>query len=147
MQRGQVSYLGAMVNHYDDIRLFALHRFTQASIKPLDDARTPPNNIQWKDYLASGAAGFNAAATPPILLCAWVKKDLASLLMETPLSQDQTLTALDDGFTLSASVHDTWQLQWWILSQGARIVIQSPCELRQSIQQQIEQMHQNYQKL
>jgi predicted DNA-binding transcriptional regulator YafY len=145
MQRGQVSYLGAMVNDYDDIRLFALHRFTQASIKPLDDARTPPNNLQWKDYLASGAAGFNATAAPPIQLKAWVNAELANLLTETPLSKDQSLTAIEEGFTLTASVHDTWQLQWWILSQGARIVIQSPSELRQSIQQQIEQMHCNYQ--
>jgi predicted DNA-binding transcriptional regulator YafY len=125
--------------------LFALHRFIQASIKPLDDARTPPNNLQWKDYLASGAAGFNSTSAPPIQLKAWINADLANLLSETPLSQDQALTAVEDGFTLTASVHDTWQLQWWILSQGARIVIQSPNELRQSIQQQVEQMHFNYQ--
>jgi predicted DNA-binding transcriptional regulator YafY len=145
MQRGQVSYLGAMVNDYDDIRLFALHRFTQASIKPLDDARTPPNNLQWKDYLAYGAAGFNSTVAPPIQLKAWINGDLANLLTETPLSQDQVLTALEDGFALTASVHDTWQLKWWILSQGARIVIQSPSELRQSILQQVEQMIAAYQ--
>lgn len=57
----------------------------------------------------------------------------------------RSITAIEDGFALTASVHDTWQLQWWILSQGARIVIQSPSELRQSIQQQVEQMYQNYQ--
>jgi predicted DNA-binding transcriptional regulator YafY len=125
--------------------LFALHRFIQASIKPLDDARTPPNNLQWKDYLASGAAGFNSTVAPPIQLKAWINADLANLLSETPLSKDQSLTAIEDGFTLTASVHDTWQLKWWILSQGARIVIQSPSELRNAIQTQVAQMNQNYQ--
>jgi predicted DNA-binding transcriptional regulator YafY len=142
MQRGQISYLGALVNDYNDIRLFALHRFTQAIIKPLN-ARTLANPTQWKEYLASGAAGFNASKAP-IQMTASVDNELATLLRETPLSEDQTMIPHDNGFLLTASVHNTWQLQWWILSQGARMVVREPSALRASIQEEIKKMHARY---
>ncbi len=64
---------------------------------------------------------------------------------EIPLSEDQTMIAHDNGFFLTVSVHNTWQLHWWILSQGARIVVQEPASLRASIKSQIEQMSERYQ--
>ncbi|MCI4410815.1 MAG: WYL domain-containing protein [Thiotrichales bacterium] len=143
IQRGKVSYLGATVNDYEDIRLFAMHRFSEAQVKELDDAK-PRNLISWQDYLASGAGGFNATANNQIKLTAWVEDGLAALLEETPLCEDQQLEATTEGMLLTATLFDTWQLQWWILSQGARIVVQEPATLRTSIQSQIEQMRERY---
>jgi predicted DNA-binding transcriptional regulator YafY len=144
IQRGKVSYLGATVNDYNDIRLFALHRFTDAQIKALDDAN-PRNQISWQDYLASGAGGFNATVDNQIELKAWVDAVLADLLKETPLSEDQQLHATDDGYQLTATVSDTWQLHWWILSQGARMVVQAPVALNNALKDEISRMYHQYQ--
>ena len=138
IQRGQMTYLGATVNEYEDIRLFALHRFKAASLKPLDNA-VPKNKQSWQDYLASGAGGFHDHSKGKITLHAWVSHGLAIRLKETPLSKDQTIQPLDDnaGYSLTASVFDTWQLGWWILSQGKNITIQAPDTLRLSIQDEL----------
>lgn len=136
VQRGPVTYLGATVNEYEDIRFFALHRFKTVQIKHLDRAQ-PRNKLTWKAYLASGAAGFNIYQLAPITLEAWISQELANILMETPLSEDQLLVKLADGYQLSAQVNDTWQLTWWILSQGGRMVVQQPTALRDKIKDEL----------
>ncbi|MNJ68943.1 hypothetical protein D3C77_652380 [compost metagenome] len=37
------------------------------------------------------------------------------------------------GFQLSATVTDTWQLRWWVLSLGDAFVVQEPAALRQQV--------------
>ena len=37
---------------------------------------------------------------------------------------------LSDGFKVQATVTNTWQLHWWILSLGDSLVVQEPAELR-----------------
>jgi hypothetical protein len=34
-------------------------------------------------------------------------------------------------YQLEATVHDTWQLHFWILSQGAGITVSSPASLKE----------------
>lgn len=142
--RGEVIYLGATVKDYEDIRFFALHRMEKAEIKPLDDAQSR-NQISWQDYLASGSAGFNLGVNEPITLIAWVNTELAGILRETPLNEGQELVACDEGFTLTVNVFDTWQLSWWILSQGAKIVVKAPEKLKTTIKNEINLMYQHYQ--
>jgi hypothetical protein len=120
------------VNDYSDIRLFALHRFNSAQLKPLDPA-TPKTTLTWQAYLAKGASGFNAHDNNEIQLVAWVDETLARILQETPLSTDQHLVEQENGYQLIASVFYTWQLNWWILSQGARIRVDEPAQLKAEI--------------
>ena len=127
--RGHLTYLGATVNDYCDIRLFALHRFNSAQLKPLDDAN-PKTSMTWQEYLSTGAAGFSSHKNNEIQLIAWVDEYLARILRETPLSADQHLIEQEKGYQLSATVFYTWQLNWWILSQGARIKIYEPVQLK-----------------
>jgi predicted DNA-binding transcriptional regulator YafY len=141
--RGNVSYLGATANDYTEIRLFAMHRFASAQLKELDDADSKATQT-WQDYLANGAAGFGADGDNEINLNAWVDNDLANILQETPLSADQQLTKQDKGYQLQATVHHTWQLTWWILSQWARIRIDEPTFLREEIYQKLTQAKERY---
>jgi predicted DNA-binding transcriptional regulator YafY len=141
--RGNITYLGATANDYQDIRLFALHRFVSAKLKELDDAK--PNTTQtWQDYLASGAGGFGTKEENEIILKAWIDNDLANILQETPLSADQQLTKQDNGYQLQATVHQTWQLTWWILSQWARMRVDEPLALREEIYQKLTQAKAQY---
>ncbi|KAF1306262.1 transcriptional regulator [Pseudomonas sp. SG-MS2] len=64
---------------------------------------------------------------------AWVSDSLARQLREAPLSVDMQLTALDQGHRLRATVEDGGALRWWVLSQGADMVIEQPSELRAEI--------------
>lgn len=43
------------------------------------------------------------------------------------------LEALSDGFQVSATLNNTWQLHWWILSLGDSLVVNEPAELRQQM--------------
>lgn len=129
--RGKVSYLGATVNDYEDIRFFALHRFKSAIVKSLDDVQ-PKNKHSWKDYLTSGAGGFHDQPKGKIKMRSWVSNELAARLKETPLSEDQKLhpQEANEGYIFTASIHDTWQLGWWILGQGKEMIIYEPESLR-----------------
>jgi predicted DNA-binding transcriptional regulator YafY len=65
-----------------------------------------------------------------------LSKDLAECLeklsFHTPLSEDQKLhpQEANEGYIFTASVHDTWQLGWWILGQGKDMIIYEPECLR-----------------
>jgi predicted DNA-binding transcriptional regulator YafY len=146
IQRGVMTYLGATVREYEDVRLFALHRITAATIKPLDNAN-PQNKRSWKSYLETGAAGFGTNIPTKIKLGAWIDKKLAQYLTESPLGKDQEIKPLDDGqegYKLSVSVNNTWQLRWWILSHGTQIVVKSPHFLRENIKETVTWLARQY---
>lgn len=47
-------------------------------------------------------------------------------------------------YRLTASVTDTWQLRWWILSQGADIEVIKPVAFRRDIIDEIDAMADRY---
>lgn len=130
VQRGPVTYLVATAFGYDDVRLYAVHRIRKASVTAEPGRR--PNGFSLDAYIAKGALEFGA--DEEIKLEAWVSDDLAAVLTETPLAADQRLVGTGDGGArLSATVRNSWQLQWWILSQGAGITVLKPLDLKKSI--------------
>ncbi|WP_024539795.1 helix-turn-helix transcriptional regulator [Comamonas badia] len=137
VNRGAVSYLVATAWDYEDVRLYALHRIQQAS--PTEDAVRRPPGFVLDAYIQQGALQFGGEHT--IRLKAQVSDGLARILAETPLSGDQTLK---DG-TLTATVRDTWQLAWWVLSQGAGIEVLEPRHLREKIAREISAANARYQ--
>ncbi len=60
----------------------------------------------------------------------------AAALYETPLSEDQVITPLEDkGWVLvTATVADTDQLHWWLLGFGSQVEVLEPLELREKFQ-------------
>jgi len=127
--RGSVVYLVATANDYSDIRLYALHRFKKAArtfekLKPL-------KGFSLARYVEEGALQFGEGAQ--LHLVALVSEDLSRLLLETPIASNQVIKAKGKQWQLEATVLDTWQLRWWILSQGVRMRVLKPAGLVKEI--------------
>jgi predicted DNA-binding transcriptional regulator YafY len=134
VNRGAVTYLVATKNDCDDVRLYALHRFHKAIILTNEVKR--PIDFSLDDFINSGALQFGNGNA--IILKAYIVEWLAQHLTETPLSEDQKLTIYGNKTILTATVPDSWQLEWWILSLGAAIEIISPIALRTNISSRLE---------
>ncbi|MEQ1603061.1 MAG: WYL domain-containing protein [Methylococcaceae bacterium] len=128
VQRGSIAYLVATAFEYEDIRLYALHRIHK--VMATDHPAARPANFNLDAYIASGALHFGDGT---LRLKAYTSHELANYLRETALSKDQTLLEIDDCFHLTATVIDSWQLRWWILSQGDGIEVIEPIFLREEI--------------
>ena len=132
--RHSVSYLLATVKDYDDIRQFALHRIQQAE-RSTKDYR-PLNGFDLNEYINRGGFSYRQSLEN-VHLKARVKDEIAWLLSETPLSEDQELKQADEGwYWLTANVPDDQQTLWWIQGYGAAIDVHEPQKWREYIHQQ-----------
>lgn len=123
VNRGQIIYLIATTDVvFPDARIYAVHRISRAE-RPYQPARRP-EGFDLDTYIKSGAMQFGDGQE--LHLTARVEDYLERILSETPLSKDQMLK---DGM-LSATVQDTQQLKYWLLSQGEGIRVTGPAELR-----------------
>lgn len=131
IMRGAVSYLVANVWNYAEVQLYALHRFSKVEI--LNEAIRMPEGFNLDDSIDAGLAEFANQGTP-IQLELRCKQWVAAYLAETPLSVDQKIEPEADGWMrLTATVNDTWQLQWWLMGQGAGVEVCGPLQLREKI--------------
>ena len=129
VQRGPVGYLVATAFHYGDVRLYAIHRFQKAAL--LKEPINIPVNFSLDEFIAKGSLHFGNAKT--IKLVAYVSNNLASILEETPLSEDQIITVKDDKNLVKATLTDSWQLTWWILSHGPGFEVLKPTGARRQL--------------
>ena len=142
IMRGALAYLVASAWAYADARLYALHRFSRVEI--LDAAVNTPEEFNLDKAIASGLAEF-ANQGEPIHLELRCTNQVAAYLAETPLATDQKIEAQADGWVrLTATVNDTWQLQWWILAQGVGMEVCGPHALRSSIMALMQKTLGNY---
>jgi predicted DNA-binding transcriptional regulator YafY len=133
VNRGAVSYLVATAYEYDDVRLYAMHRICQAT-KTSDTVKRPAG-FDLDAYIEAGGLQFGNGKT--IRLSAWVSPWLAKILEETPLSVDQKIAHFDEKIKLTATVSDSWQLTWWLMSQGPGIEVTAPVALRKKVGEQL----------
>ena len=143
VQRGQVSYLVATAFAYDDVRLYALHRCESAV--ELEDDIDIPEGFDIDAYIAKGSLNFGSGDMLGLQLR--VSTTLRNILQETPLSPDMTITADEDHFLVTAQVPDTWQLIWWVQSQGANVEVLAPASLRQKIVDSLKATLQRYESV
>ena len=129
VQRGPHTYLVATAFSYPDIRLYSLQRVRNAVINDFRAKR--PDDFNIDRYIESGALQFSDGNT--LKLEALVDVDLGRILGETPISKDQKLKMIDNKYKLKATVLDSWQLRWWILSQADGIEVIKPVKLRREI--------------
>ena len=140
VQRGPVTYLVATAFTYTDVRLYAIHRITGASV--LTEPAHRPDGFSLDEYIAQGAFQFGDGRT--IRLVARVSPWLADILTETPLTADQQLEPVGEELRLTATITDSWQLRWWILSQGQGITVLEPEALRKEIGGELRKCLANY---
>jgi predicted DNA-binding transcriptional regulator YafY len=132
VSRHSVTYLLATVKDYTDVRQFALHRIEEARLSEADwhDA----GDFDLDDYIAGGAFGY-LQGKAPLTLVANVAPQVAWLLSETPLGEEQRLKALPDSDwqRLEAEVPDDQQTLWWLMGMGANVEVLEPETWRREI--------------
>lgn len=127
IQRGHATYLLATAEPFDDIRRYVLHRFERAQV--LETACKNIEDFALDEYLSTGNAQFGGSEK--IQLRAWVNDGLCLLLRERPISDDMSLAPEEYGATLTATVQNSWELLWWLLSHAGSIQVQEPRALRE----------------
>jgi len=140
IQQGARSYLVASAFDYDTPILYAIHRIASAIV--LTETVRRPKGYTLDSFIARGAEQFGGGEE--IILKARLSDELALLLEETPFTKDQKITTRSGVHTLTATVRATWNLHFWILSQGAAITVQKPISLRKHIIAALEEALGNY---
>ena len=141
IQQSERAYLLATTFDYQDVLHYALHRMRSAEI--LDAPAKRPAHFSLDTFLAQGGSQFGDGKT--ISLKAHVTDNLATILQETAIASDQKITTRAGKNTLTATVKDSWQLHFWILSQGPAITIVQPTALRNEIMGKLRESLANYQ--
>jgi predicted DNA-binding transcriptional regulator YafY len=141
VQRGPVVYLVATAFGYDDLRRYALHRFTHATLG--DEPARRPEAFDLDAYIASGALQFTSTGKTFRLVLA-VDETAERILRETALSEDQEIRIRASQTTVRATVADSWQLRWWILGQGDLVEVLKPAALRREIAETCQRMAARY---
>lgn len=124
-----IVYLVATCWDYTDVRSFALHRFTSADLT--DTTATRPADFSLQKFIDDGAFGFASDLGATIRLKVRFTCEAAAHLLESRLSEDQTISDDKDGWVqVEATVADTPQLRWWLLAFGAQVEVMGPEALR-----------------
>lgn len=142
-QRGVITYLVAMNIDYDDVRLYAIHRIQEAHT--LDEQAKIPDDFSIDAYLDQGALEFGDGEV--VMFKAWVHESLMRHLKETPLTNSMSVTdEEDEWFHIETEIKNSWQLRWWILSQGSCIIVQEPIALRKIIVNELREASSYYEE-
>ncbi|WP_125199813.1 YafY family protein [Guyparkeria sp. SCN-R1] len=126
--RDAVTYLVASHRDYDNVLMFALHRFLHADVTD-EPARHLPG-FDFDEWVQRG--GFDADRHgEAIQLVAQFDMAVGDHLHETPIADDQHLARTDDDrLELIANVKDTHQLRWWLRGFGPDVEVIEPAEIR-----------------
>lgn len=139
--REQVVYLVCTIKEHTDIRFLALHRVSAA--QALDAPVRIPEGFDI-DAVAARNLGI-LVSDQPMRLEMKLSKLVAKYLEETPLSADQQLSPLDDGWVrLQAIVPDSAQIRNWILSLGVEAMVTGPGHLRAGMKAAVRRMGELY---
>lgn len=138
--RGPVPYLVATVYKYTDVCHFAVHRMESAHLG--EGSVIIPKGYSIDAHIDGG--GLNFGSGKPLKLKAVLSEALAMYLSETPLSDDQRISYRDGVWKLTATLPDSWQLHFWILSQGSGILVLGPKVLRDEVKGQLKSALQSY---
>ncbi|MGB1560731.1 MAG: helix-turn-helix transcriptional regulator [Sinimarinibacterium flocculans] len=140
--REGVVYLVATAWAYDDVRHYALHRIRKA------ESRAAGGRIlEGFDFASYVEREFRypVGSTPlKLRLRVVAGSRIASHLQERPLSDDQTISTQGEACIASATVADTAELRWWLLSYGAQIEVLKPPSLRRELAATIAEMAARY---
>ena len=138
----RVPCLVATLWEYEDIRQMPLTRFSEATL--LDEPVIPPPDFSLKEYIAEGGFSYQVS-DEPIRLKLRIEQERSRHLDETKLSADQVSTDLGDGSVeVTATVHDTLQLRFWLNGFGADLEVLEPVGLRAELAQQVEKLAKRY---
>jgi len=140
LQHGVRSYLIATKHGERNVGQYAIHRMK--SIEVTDDAVITPQGYSLDAYMTSGAAQFDPGHA--FLIKARIADYLKKVLEETPLSKDQKITTRAGVHTLTATVQQSWELEFWLRSQGSALTVLQPASLRKKMIAELKENLTNY---
>jgi predicted DNA-binding transcriptional regulator YafY len=138
--RGSVPYLVATAFDYESPLMYALHRISR--VKITDSKIKIPDGYSLDRYIQEGAFDFSIGGE--IQLKLRVENGLASYLAETPIAANQKIGSDGHGWILTATLRNSWQLHFWILSQGSKVTVLEPDFLREGIRGELESAAASY---
>lgn len=142
--RDSVLYLVATVRTYKELRQFALQRMSAPEL-----LKTPSSEVEGFDldrYIREERQ-FEFPQGPPIEVELRVSDWLINHLRERHLSESQTIVPIrgSEDCRVTALVHDTLPLQWWLLSLGSYVEVLKPLSLRRKIARETRAVGKKYQ--
>lgn len=125
VSRVGVIYLICTLWNYNDVKQFALHRFTHAEIT--DNPVNIREHFSLTGYIEEDQQFAYKIEDEPIQLKVLFDAKTAGHLAETPLSANQVLTPQKDGrVLLEAEVIRTLELRWWLQGFGDNVEVLEP---------------------
>ena len=123
VQRDHLLYIVCTLWDYQNPMLLVMHRIRSAEV--LEKPSQWPEGFDLDEYIHEGGLGYRIG--PPTEIEAVIAASVASILMETPLSIDQTLDELPDAsYRLRATVADTKELRYWLRGFGKLVRVDLP---------------------
>jgi predicted DNA-binding transcriptional regulator YafY len=114
-QQGPRLYLVCRFEGFENERSLALHRIRKAEASTLNFER--PADFDLQKYDDDGRFGFGHGQRVRLTFC--IENEAGFHLRETPLSKDQQVRDLDDGWMeVTATVVDSTMLEWWLRGFG-----------------------------
>ena len=121
-QQGPRLYLVCRFKDYDNERSLALHRIDAAVAGAIPFER--PKDFSLDKFDDDGRFGFGEGKK--IALRFRITKGAGQHLLESPLSADQKVNKVGEGYEISATVVETEQLRWWLRGFGGAAIVLAP---------------------
>ena len=116
-QQGKRLYLVCQFDGYEDVRNVAVHRVKKATISTFTFKR--PVEFRLSQYDADGHFGFAGNQKCQLDFC--INKYEGFHLLETPLSDDQSVIEYGDHYQIKATVVDSLRLNQWLKGFGDNV--------------------------
>ena len=130
-QQGQRMYLVCRFDSYDNERSLALHRIISAKASSFTFER--PAEFDLKKFDDDGRFGYGNGKK--IKLAFRIEKDAGLHLLESPLSEDQQVVEEDETYWITATVVDSYMLDWWLRGFGDAVSDISKGRFKDEVQQ------------
>lgn len=141
LSRGPLQYLVCTLFDHEDVRQLALHRMV--SVVETGAPAKEPAGFDFLRYARTEARQYGSDGL--IKLVVRFQAGAGEHLQETPLSEDQMVRELDDGWVeVSATVQDDELLLWWLRGFGSLVEVIAPKALRRKCKEEITAMSRKY---
>ena len=138
----QIIYLVGTLWEYKDVKQFAIHRFKQIELTETPVVKL--DEFELNDYIQKGSFEYLADGDTEIQLKLKVNPWIKQHLSESRLSEDQEIKEIDGQYELTATVKNTHQLRWWLMSFGEGVEILEPISLRDEFKQALLKLNEIY---
>lgn len=141
--RDRVAYLICTMWDYTEPRQLLLHRIVSAEM--LDMSSQCPDEFDLDTYILQGEMSFPTGGK--IQLSFELNEYAARQLRDCPLSADQRISETEgnnEDVIIEATVQDSMELRWWLLSFGDEAKILEPLDLREWFKETAHNMNNYY---